>query len=205
MQYYHDLITQKSFELLKDLKRRYDFILIGGWAVFLWTKNLKSKDIDIAVDLPQLEKLKADYDLTKNERLKKYEIKLQEIDVDIYVSYYSNPGLPAEDLPKYATLLEGFLVLKPEALLILKQKAFLERRGTPKGEKDKLDILSLAMLPNFDPLKYQAILSDSQQPELLPELETLIKQTRQAPELGLNPHQFSRVKKTLLAKLAAIK
>ena len=45
-EFYQDLITQKSFEALQNLKREFDFILIGGWAVFLYTKDLKSKDID---------------------------------------------------------------------------------------------------------------------------------------------------------------
>ncbi len=201
MQYYHDLVTQKSFALLQQLKRQYDFILIGGWAVFLWTGNLKSKDIDIAVDLSQLEKFKTGFPLSKNERLKKYEIKLAEIDVDIYVSYYSNPGLPAEDLPKYAVAKEGFFVLRPEALLVLKQKAFSERLGTPKGEKDRLDILSLITLPDFDVQSYKSILAGGKQPEFLSRLKELIKQTSQAPELDLNPHQLSRLKKILSDKL----
>ena len=47
MKYYHDLITEKSFKILQDLRRKFDFILIGGWAIFLYTKALKSKDIDI--------------------------------------------------------------------------------------------------------------------------------------------------------------
>lgn len=40
MPFYHNLITQKSWEVLKKLKAKYDFILIGGWAVFLYTKSL---------------------------------------------------------------------------------------------------------------------------------------------------------------------
>ena len=46
-EFYHNLITEKSFKLLQDLNKKFKFILIGGWAIFLYTKNLKSKDIDI--------------------------------------------------------------------------------------------------------------------------------------------------------------
>ncbi|HQO27670.1 MAG TPA: hypothetical protein PKX21_01230 [Candidatus Pacearchaeota archaeon] len=49
-QFYHHLVTEQSFKLLQELKRRLDFILIGGWAVFVYTQALRSKDIDIVVD-----------------------------------------------------------------------------------------------------------------------------------------------------------
>ncbi len=58
MPYYQDIITSKSFKILQDLKRSYNFILIGGWAVFLHTQSLKSKDIDIVIDYAQLEKIR---------------------------------------------------------------------------------------------------------------------------------------------------
>ena len=37
-EYYHNLVNKKSFEILKQLQRTHNFILIGGWAVFVWTK-----------------------------------------------------------------------------------------------------------------------------------------------------------------------
>lgn len=38
MQFYHNLITAESFELLKKLQAEFRFILIGGWAVFFYTR-----------------------------------------------------------------------------------------------------------------------------------------------------------------------
>jgi hypothetical protein len=58
MQFYHEIITEKSFQFLQELKREYEFVLIGGWAVFLYSHSLKSKDIDIIVDYSELAKLK---------------------------------------------------------------------------------------------------------------------------------------------------
>lgn len=72
-EYYHNLVTDKSFHILQNLKRRYDFILIGGWAVYFFTKSLKSKDIDCILDHTTLQKIRDAYTLVKNERLKKYE------------------------------------------------------------------------------------------------------------------------------------
>ncbi len=130
---YHDLITEKSFKTLQDLKRKFKFILIGGWAVFLYTKALKSKDIDIIIDYDELGKLKKEFDITKNERLKKYEAKIEEIDVDIYLPHFSNIGLPIEEIGNYIQSLGGFKVPIPEILLILKTYTFLQRKGTTKG------------------------------------------------------------------------
>ena len=137
-EYYHNLVTKKSFEILKQLQRTHNFILIGGWAVFVWTKSLKSKDIDIVLDYLELEKFKGQYELTKNDRLKKYEAKEGEVDIDIYVNNYSNPGLPAEEIEKYAVPRAGFRVPRPEVLLLLKQAAHEARPGTPKGAKDAI-------------------------------------------------------------------
>jgi len=33
-----------------ELKGFADFVLIGGWGVYLWTRSLKSRDIDIYID-----------------------------------------------------------------------------------------------------------------------------------------------------------
>ncbi len=54
MAYYHDLITEKSWRILQELKRQYQFILIGGWAVYLHASALKSKDIDIIPRVPEV-------------------------------------------------------------------------------------------------------------------------------------------------------
>ncbi len=110
MDYYHNLITEKSWQYLQTLKRHYNFILIGGWAVYLYGKALKSKDIDIICDYEELQKLKANFNLYKNDRLKKCEIHQGEFDVDIYLPFFSDLGLPVEEIQKKVRNIEGFLV-----------------------------------------------------------------------------------------------
>lgn len=198
--YYHHLITEKSWQILKELRIKYDFILIGGWAVFLYTKTLKSKDIDIVIDFKTLGKFKLDFDVVKNERLKKYEIKKEGIDIDIYLEFYSNPGLPAEEIKKYRQKIEGFNLPKPEILLILKQKAYLERQGSIKGEKDKIDIFSLLNYSDFDFFFYQKILKDYQL-NYLDNLKELLKKTVEIKDLGLNSYQVAKLKKKIKKEL----
>jgi len=199
MQYYQDLLTTKSFKILQDLKRDgYNFILIGGWAVFLHTQNLKSKDIDIIIDYKELEKIRKKFNLIKNERLKKYEIKIEEIDVDIYLPFYSDFKIPIEQIDQYTCQVAGFLTLRPEILLILKQGAFNERQNSPKGEKDKIDIIGILNLDNFDFELYKQILKKYGLSSYQKELVSLTDSVNQVLELDLNQYKYSKLKQKVL-------
>jgi hypothetical protein len=197
MEFYNDLVIQKSWQTLQDLRRDFKFILIGGWAVFLYAKTLKSKDIDIVVDYDELEKLRKNFNLVKNDRLKKYEIKQEEFDIDIYLPHYSNLGLPVEDVAEYGIGREGFVVPKIEILLILKQFVFGQRRGSPKGGKDRLDILSLLKSGEIDRGFYGELLKKYDIGEFKEQLADLLKETRQAPELGLNEYSMVKLRKNI--------
>lgn len=200
--YYHHLVTDKSFIILQDLRRRYDFVLIGGWAVFFFTKNLKSKDIDCIVDHAVLQKLRTEHALVKNERLRKYEIHVEEIDVDIYVHHYSDLGISIDVIEKNTVRREGFVLPRPEILLLLKQRAYADRQGTPKGEKDRIDIVSLlARVENFDWHFYKKIIAEQRCEIRNDELRTLLASITDVPELGLNQHVYNRLKKATLAQL----
>lgn len=202
MEYYNNIITQKSFDFLVQLKREHEFILIGGWAVFFYTKQLKSKDIDIVVDYPALEKLRGSFTVTKNDRLKKYEIQQGVFDVDVYVFHYSNPGIPAEAIAAHTTVREGLTVPRPEILMILKQRAYLERQGTPKGDKDRIDIISiLARVPSFDCGAYRKTLAQHGLDSYYESLRSLLAETHDMPELGLNQHTMRVLKKRLAGTL----
>jgi hypothetical protein len=198
-EFYQDLIIEKSFKILQDLKREFKFILIGGWAVFLYTKALKSKDIDIIVDFQELEGLRKNFNLAKNERLKKYEVKREEIDIDIYLPHYSNLGLPVEEIGNYIVSRDGFIVPKIEILLILKQFVFSQRGGSPKGEKDRLDILSLLKSGEINWNFYQELLKKYKLEDFRNELAALLKETKQASELGLNEYLMAKLKSAILA------
>lgn len=201
MQYYHSLITEKSFAVLRTLKKEFNFILIGGWAVYFYTGALKSKDIDLIVDFNELQKIKIKYQIHKNNRLKKYEIKIQGIDIDIYIPYFSDPGLPAEKIIEYAINKEGFLVPLPEILLILKQAAYAQRKFSTKGEKDKIDIISLLSLDSFDFKKYQEILKKFHKEYLKEDLKKLLSETLELKELNINQYKFSKLKQRIIKAL----
>ena len=199
MEFYQDLITEKSFKILQELKRQFDFVLIGGWAVFLYTKSLKSKDIDLIIEYQNLDNLKEKFNLIKNDRLRKYEIKQQEVDIDIYLPHYSSLGLPVEEIGNYVIQREGFTVPQIEILLILKQYVFSQREGSAKGEKDRLDILSLLKTKEIRWDFYKDLLEKYRFQGFGKELATLLEGMTKAPEVGLNEYSMAKLKKEILA------
>lgn len=201
MQFYNDIITQKSFSYLQSMRKKYDFILIGGWAVYLYSKNLKSKDIDIIIDYDVLAKLKETEEVFKNERLKKYEINAGYFDVDIYLPHYSKLGVEAEEIKKYIANKEGFAVPVLEILFLMKIFAWHNRRGSSKGQKDELDIIGLAALPEFDWKKYLELVKKYDFSDYNEEFVKLLKKVRGAKELSINEQKMAKIKKRIFREI----
>lgn len=203
MEFWNDRIIEKSWKILLELNDKHDFVLIGGWAAYLHTKSIKSKDIDIIADYDVLEQLKLAYDLKKNQRLKKYEMVVDEIPVDIYVPYYSDLVLPVEDLDEYTDSIEGIKVLNSEALLILKQKAEMDRSHSVKGQKDRTDILNLLINGNVDLRKYSEILSRYGLEKYRERLSEIVRGAeKEFSYLGIeNPRKRKLFKKEIIEKL----
>lgn len=202
-EFWSEMITGPSWEKLKELSREFDFILIGGWAAYLWTKAHKSRDIDIVVSYDVLNKLSKEYNLVKNERLKKYEIKMDRHDIDIYLPYFSDLGLPVEELEEQTALVEGIKTVTPEMLVILKQMVEMKRRGSIKGRKDLIDILTMLVHSPFEIRKYKALLMHYKMPQLLNELKSEITlfSEKDLPYIGLNTHEFFKWKKKFIGSL----
>ena len=201
--FWNSLLTEKSWSLLQNIsKEQFKFILIGGWASYLWTKLHKSKDIDIVlIDLKDLDYLKQKYDLKKNDNLKKYEIVFGDIDLDIYVPYFSKLAIPIEDLDKYTTKIEGFNVVKPEVLLILKQGAELQRGHSIKGEKDRIDIVGILLFTDVDFKSYFDLLKKYKLDNYFERLKEIIKTFKECSYLNLNPREFKLKKEKILIRL----
>ncbi len=200
MEFWNSLLTEKSWRLLQELKKKYNFILIGGWAIYLWTKQQKSKDIDIVVDIKELQKLKKE-NLNKNDNLKKYEMKYEEIDIDIYVPYFSKLTIPTEDLKNYISKIEGFNVVSSEVLLILKQGVESQRKSSVKGEKDKIDIISLLFFSNIDFKKYKFIIEKYKLVNYIEKLINLVRNFTDYQPLNLNPREFKLKKEEIIKNL----
>lgn len=199
--FYNDLITQKSWQTLGELKRKIDFVLIGGWAVYLYTKSLKSKDIDIILSYENLSRLKNLYSISKNDRLKKYEARNEEVQIDIYLPFYSNLGISVEEIIKETQKVETFVLPKVEMLLILKQFTFGERGLSAKGQKDMLDIMSLLSKTKIDWDYYKKLLTKFGIEDYVVKLQELLSQNTHIPQLDLNQHTYSKMRKDALKQL----
>ena len=145
-----DEVLERSWRVLGELKGFADFVLIGGWAVYLWTRKLKSRDIDVYIDQENFYKLQSDltlrgYALKRNVRLMKFEALIDDVEVDIYTPFMSKLVVPCSDVfdRKLYSMIEGFKVAVPEVLLLLKAQAAKDRWHAEKGLKDRVDIISL--------------------------------------------------------------
>jgi len=202
MPYWNELITGKSWEKLQELKKMgLGFTLIGGWAAWLYCKSQKSRDIDIIVGFEELARIKQEFTLRKNERLHKYEFRMEEIDVDVYVEHYSRLAIPAEEAMKEAREVEGFKVVKPEALLILKQGAEAARGESEKGLKDSIDIMELLMKAEIDFREYNRLLEKHGIPEYRKRLIETAQNFREGKYLNLNPRELKKKKQEILKKI----
>lgn len=201
MEYYQNKLANKSWEILQELRKDYHFVLIGGWAVWLYTRSLKSKDIDIIIDFAELEKFRQKSTVNKNERLKKYEVQDGEVDIDIYIPYYSELGIPIQGIVSHTQKVENFTLPIPEILLILKQITAKNRQGTSKGEKDRIDVISLINTDLIDWPKYLELTNKFNLTWLISDLVGLLKTVYELDQLNLNRQQVAKLKRKIFKVL----
>lgn len=201
MEFWNDVAMDDSWKVLIEMRKGFDFILIGGWACYLLTKSIKSKDIDIIVDFETLERLRKEFGLKKTDFLKKYEMLIGQTSVDVYVPFYSRFPIPPEEIQK-TTEAEGFRLPRPEVLLILKQNAELERKDSVKGQKDRVDIINLLLNANIEITSYKAILKKHNLDHYLERLRKIvIESKKEFSYLGMTDLRKVRLTKEKLAKL----
>jgi hypothetical protein len=147
---WRDEIVERSWQVLRELKSFADFVLIGGWGVYLWTRKMKSRDIDIYIDQEDFYRLQSkllqkNFALKRNVRLLKFEALIDDVEVDIYTPFMSKLAVPCMDVfsKRLYSLIERFKVAIPEVLLLLKAQAAQERWHAERGMKDRVDIISL--------------------------------------------------------------
>lgn len=199
MEFWDNEVTDASWKTLTQLNKSITFVLIGGWAVYLYTHLEKSKDIDIIVDYDALKSIEEIYSLHKNPRLSKYEVKTERFDIDIYVPYYSKLTVPPEDIIGMTQSVEGFTLPTPEALLTLKIGAFLSRRESIKGRKDAVDILGLLMHSGADIALLKGLCKKYSIDQGV--IRSIIQDadSETLAYLGTDKHRFSKVKRKLLS------
>ncbi len=203
MEFWNSTLTEKSWRILLELrKKNFDLIVIGGWAAYLWTNLNKSKDIDIVIkNFDNLALIKKDYDLIKNNNLKKYEIKIEEVDIDIYVPFFSKLAIPPDEIRNYTTIIQNLEVVNPEPLLILKQGAEQDREKSVKGEKDRIDIMTLLFYSDINFREYFRLLKKYKLEHFYKRLGNIILNFKEIKYINTNPREFKLKKQEILNKL----
>jgi hypothetical protein len=203
MEFWSDVMIDRSFKILQELRRKFEFVLIGGWAVYFYTGATKSKDIDLIVDFENLSKIKSDLEIKKNAFLRKYEAELEGVSVDIYVPYYSEFAIPVEEIMKNTLTVENFRIPRPEVLLILKQQAEMQRKDAVKGQKDRVDIISLAKSGKISWKRYGQLVRKFDLRDYAERLKGIIRSARVEFEyLGiLNPREMRKMREKMLKEM----
>jgi hypothetical protein len=153
---WRDDVADRSWAVLIHLRELSRFILIGGWAIYMWTRRLKSRDIDLCIDqdafyVLQAQLQKENVPIAKNPRLRKFEARMGDVEVDIYTPFESNLIIPVKALFQnhWFAGIDQYDVALPEILLLLKSQAAVERWTSEKGLKDRIDLLSLLLYSDW--------------------------------------------------------
>ena len=96
---------------------------------------------------------------------------------------------------------EGFEVVLPEILLILKQGAELDRQYSIKGQKDRIDIMTLLCFSRLNLNDYHRLLKKYNLDNFWQRLKQIITNFEDVRHLNLTVHHYSKIKKQLLQRL----
>lgn len=183
---WRDDIVDRSWAVLAHLHELSTFVLIGGWAVYFWTHKLKSRDIDLCINQDNFYRLQSELQkenvfVSRNPRLRKYEARLGDVEVDIYTPFQSNLIIPVASLfeKRWYTKIEGHDTTFPEVLLLLKSQAARERWNSEKGVKDRVDLLALLLYSDWKQKFLEELAGDfDPKRELLQVLARTVKESR---------------------------
>ncbi|MEK6873272.1 MAG: hypothetical protein AABW91_00325, partial [Nanoarchaeota archaeon] len=118
--------------------------------------------------------------------------------------FYSKLTIPPEDLKNFILKIEGFDVVIPEVLLILKQGAEFDRGNSLKGQKDKLDIIAILLFCDINFKKYKEIIKKYSLNNYIERLMFILRNFNDYGSFNLTPKEFKSKKLKLLNDLKKI-
>lgn len=129
-------------------------VYIGGVAVYAHTleselhRNLFkfSHDADFMISVSDYTDLKDIEQVTPNKRLRKLQFYKGGFEFDVYVENQNGLVVPYDEAAACSVVKSGIRVACIEHLILLKLKAYEDRRGSAKGQKDEDDLFTLLLL-----------------------------------------------------------
>jgi len=149
-QFWNREATERSLRLLGSLASRSDFVLIGGWAVYLYVGAQKSQDIDIVIGYDGLNYFRQ-FGISEYPRSKiKYSV-VEGVVIDLFVEEFIDPDMPFPSsivLNNYVRI-QNIKVVDRNILLLLKLWGYFSADET-KHRKDIIDVVSLLFYGDID-------------------------------------------------------
>ncbi len=135
-------------------------VFIGGIAVYAYATSHEATaplaamthDADFMIAISDYADLRDIEVVTTNRRLGRHQFIKNDIEFDVYVQGQNDLAVPVDEALAHSRVVSGVRVVCPEHLVVLKMKAYDDRKGTPKGDKDEDDILRVLLATDsFNP------------------------------------------------------
>jgi len=131
-----------------------EIVFIGGIAVYLHAVNHPAteglaeatRDVDFYVSLGAFSDLREMEEMVSNRRLSKHEFKRADVSFDVYVERSAALPVPYDEAAAHAVSYDGIRVACVEHLVVLKLRAYANRKESAHGAKDARDLLRMACL-----------------------------------------------------------
>lgn len=156
-QFYSERVNS-SMDVLNELSKRIDFVLIGGWAVYLYVNTQKSMDIDIALDYKHLDYFNK-YGISNYPNININYTVINGVVVDIFLPEFSDKDLPfkVNDILSNYAKIRNIKVVDKEMLLLLKVWGYFSNDRT-KLQKDVIDVVSLLFYGEVNLAKVKSLI-----------------------------------------------
>lgn len=190
-----------------------EIVFIGGIAVYLHAVNHPAteglaeatRDVDFYVSLGAFSDLRETEEMVSNRRLSKHEFKRADVSFDVYVERSAALPVAYDEVAAHAVSYDGIRVACVEHLVVLKLRAYADRKNSAHGAKDARDLLRMACLVRdagvpFDAVKV-AICCDKAETDLL----AGVAQGPGPIEMAAgNAQKAKRIRAAMVAMVAAI-
>ena len=181
---------------------------IGGIAVYAHLSGNQttakfaamSHDADFMIRLADMADLRDIEVLTPNRRLGKQQFVKNGFEFDVYVEGQHDLPVPADEVIAWSQVKSGLRVACLEQLLVLKLKAYEDRAGSAKGDKDEDDVMRIL----FAGETWRKECLDRLTETMLADLEKIVGGDAPARLTGGNLHQAKMVRDKARESLAAI-
>jgi hypothetical protein len=184
--------------------------LIGGIAVYAHAKAAAdelakfaamSHDADFMILLPDFADLRDIEVLTPNRRRGKQQFSKDGFEFDVYVEGQHDLPVPADEAIAASETKSALRVACLEHLLILKLKAYEDRKGSSKGDKDEDDVVRLLLFGD----KWRSELLSRLTDEMLDLLPKVVSGDSAIRLSGGNLHEAKALRAKAQKSLAAIR